>query len=61
MKDIQQGRISQTDETAFEVGRNVATSEGQVVFENALFQLIQYKPLTARGLRATVRAGAAVH
>ena len=48
MKDIQQGRISQTDETAFEVGRNVATSEGQVVFENALFQLIQYKPMTAK-------------
>jgi len=48
MKDIQRGRISQTDETAFEVGRNVATSEGQVVFENPLFQLIQYKPLTAK-------------
>ncbi|HVG04549.1 MAG TPA: class I poly(R)-hydroxyalkanoic acid synthase [Burkholderiaceae bacterium] len=48
MKDMQRGRISQTDETAFEVGRNVATSEGQVVFENALFQLIQYKPLTAK-------------
>ena len=47
MKDIQRGRISQTDETAFEVGRNVATSEGQVVFQNKLFQLIQYKPLTA--------------
>lgn len=46
IKDIQRGRISQTDETAFEVGRNVATSEGAVVFENALFQLIQYKPLT---------------
>ena len=46
MNDIQRGRISQTDETAFEVGRNVATSEGKVVFQNALFQLIQYKPLT---------------
>ena len=46
MKDMQRGRISQTDETAFEVGRNVATSEGRVVFENPLFQLIQYKPLT---------------
>ena len=48
MKDMQRGRISHTDETAFEVGRNVATSEGAVVFENALFQLIQYKPLTAK-------------
>src|SRR5690606_34006642 len=33
-------------ENAFEVGRNVATSEGAVVFENPLFQLIQYKPAT---------------
>jgi polyhydroxyalkanoate synthase subunit PhaC len=47
LEDMQKGRISQTDESAFEVGRNVATSEGMVVFENYLFQLIQYKPLTA--------------
>ena len=46
--DVQQGRVSQTDETAFEVGRNVATTEGAVVFENELFQLIEYKPLTAK-------------
>ena len=32
----------------FEVGRNVATTEGAVVFENELFQLIEYKPLTAK-------------
>ena len=31
-----------TDEEAFEVGRNVATSPGAVVFQNELFQLIQY-------------------
>ena len=37
-----------TDESAFEVGRNVATTEGAVVFENELFQLIEYKPLTAK-------------
>ena len=47
-KDIEQGHMSQTDESSFEVGRNVATSEGAVVFENALFQLIEYKPLTAK-------------
>ena len=46
--DVQQGHLSQTDESVFEVGRNVATTEGAVVFENELFQLIEYKPLTAK-------------
>jgi polyhydroxyalkanoate synthase subunit PhaC len=46
--DVAQGHLSQTDDTAFEVGRNVAASEGAVVFENQLFQLIEYKPLTAK-------------
>ena len=45
--DTRKGRISQTDESAFEVGKNVATTEGKIVFENEIFQLIQYKPLTA--------------
>jgi polyhydroxyalkanoate synthase len=40
--------MSQTDESVFEVGRNVATTEGTVVYENELFQLIEYKPLTAK-------------
>jgi len=46
--DVQQGHVSQTDESVFEVGRNVATSAGAIVFENELFQLIEYKPLTAK-------------
>jgi polyhydroxyalkanoate synthase len=46
--DVEQGHVSQTDESLFEIGRNVATTEGDVVFENELFQLIEYKPLTAK-------------
>ena len=46
--DIRQGHVSQTDESVFEVGRNMATTEGAVVFENELFQLIEYKPSTAQ-------------
>ena len=48
LNDLRKGAVSQTDETVFEVGRNVATSEGAVVFENELFQLIEYKPLTPK-------------
>ena len=44
--DVQKGHVSQTDETVFEVGRNIATTEGAVVFENEFFQLLEYKPLT---------------
>jgi len=46
--DLRKGSVSQTDETVFEVGRNVATSVGSVVFENELFQLIEYQALTPK-------------
>lgn len=46
LSDLQRGRISQTDESAFEVGVNVATTPGSVVYENELVQLIQYAPST---------------
>ena len=39
-------KISQTDTEAFEVGRNLATTPGKVVFENDILQLIQYSPTT---------------
>lgn len=46
LEDMRRGHVSMTDERQFEVGRNVATTEGAVVFENDYFQLIEYKPLT---------------
>jgi polyhydroxyalkanoate synthase len=39
-------KISQTDATAFEVGHNLATTPGKVVYQNDIFQLIQYTPTT---------------
>ena len=48
LHDVRQGHVSMTDESLFTVGKNVATTEGAVVFENELFQLLEYKPLTEK-------------
>ena len=47
LADVHKRRISQTDEAAFEVGRNLGITPGAVVFENELIQLIQYRAATA--------------
>jgi len=44
--DIQKGRLTQVDEQAFEVGKNLAITQGAVIFQNELMQLIQYSPST---------------
>ncbi len=46
--DMDKGRISMTDEEAFTLGENIATTEGSVIFQNDIMQLIQYKPTTEK-------------
>ena len=46
LADLQRGQLTHTDEGAFELGRNLATTPGKVIYEAPLFQLIHYTPTT---------------
>ncbi len=50
LADLGRGQLTHTDQSAFELGRNIANTPGKVVYETPLFQLIQYTPVTANVL-----------
>ncbi|MDR2689508.1 MAG: class I poly(R)-hydroxyalkanoic acid synthase [Azoarcus sp.] len=55
LRDMEDGggnlRVRMTDTSAFELGKNVATTPGKVVFQNDMMQLIQYLPATAKAFK----------
>ncbi|AMO38439.1 class I poly(R)-hydroxyalkanoic acid synthase [Thauera humireducens] len=55
LRDVEDGggnlRVKMTDTTAFELGKNVATTPGKVVFQTDMMQLLQYTPSTDKVLK----------
>jgi polyhydroxyalkanoate synthase len=48
ISDLGQGKISQVEKGAFEVGKNLAITPGKVVYRNPMIELIQYEPTTEK-------------
>jgi polyhydroxyalkanoate synthase len=58
LRDIEAGdghlRVKMTDDKAFVLGENVASTPGKVVFQNELIQLLQFNPTTAKQYRKPI-------
>ena len=61
IEDLQKGRITRVDETAFEVGRNLAVTPGSGVFENELIWLYPLYAADGRGRKNAAPDRAALH
>jgi len=51
LSDMEKGGISMTDEAAFQLGKNVASTPGKVIFQTELMQLIQFQPTTEKAYK----------
>ncbi|MGN6278559.1 MAG: PHA/PHB synthase family protein [Sphingomonas sp.] len=51
LADLGKGQLTHTDSSAFELGRNIATTPGKVVHRTPLYELIQYTPTTDKVLK----------
>ncbi|GHT92819.1 class I poly(R)-hydroxyalkanoic acid synthase [Alphaproteobacteria bacterium] len=48
LEDLNKGAITTNDTTKFKIGRDIATTEGKVIYQNDLIELIQYAPTTTK-------------
>ena len=46
LNDLKNGSISTNDRDQFEIGKNIATTPGKVIFQNDIVELIQYEATT---------------
>ena len=48
INDIRKGTLSMTDDSAFKVGEDIASTKGQVIYRNRMMELIHYTPTTKK-------------